>query len=240
MKVFIAGASGATGRLLVARLLQTGHQVIALVRSNENLPTELQPHPSLTLEVGSILDIPDSKLTEMLVNCDSVACCLGHNLSLRGIFGPPHRLVRDAVQRMCECISRIAATHHIRFVLMNTAGNSNRDLDEKISRMQKLVISLIRHAVPPHANNEQAADYLRVVIGRKHERIEWTVVRPDSLIDETCVSKYEAFPSPTRSAIFDPGKTSRINVAHFMSQLLTDDTCWQKWCGQMPVMYNVT
>ncbi len=239
MNFFIAGASGATGRLLVAQLLHDGHQVTALVRSNENLPTELQPHPSLTLEVGRILDIPDAKLTAMLTNCDGVASCLGHNLNMRGIFGSPRRLVRDAVQRMCECIDKLESTHLIRFVLMNTAGNSNRDLDEETSRMQKFVIGLIRYAVPPHADNEQAADYLRVVIGRKHERIEWTVVRPDTLIDEESVSQYEVFPSPTRSAIFDPGKTSRINVAHFMAQLLTDDPCWQKWRGQMPVIYNV-
>lgn len=239
MKFFIAGASGATGRLLVAHLLHDGHQVTALVRSNENLPPELQPHPSLTLEVGSVLGIPKEKLTTMLTNCDGVASCLGHNLSLRGIFGPPHRLVRDAVKRMCECLSKNESSHSIRFVLMNTAGNSNRDLDEKISRMQKFVIGLIRHAVPPHADNEQAADYLRVEIGQRHSRIEWTVVRPDTLIVEKSVSQYEVFPSPTRSAIFDPGKTSRINVAHFMAQLLTDDTCWQKWRGQMPVIYNV-
>jgi hypothetical protein len=49
---------------------------------------------------------------------------------------------------------------------------------------------------------------------------------------------YERHPSPTRSAIFDAGKTSRINVAHFMSTLITDEAVWEKWKGQMPVIYN--
>ena len=45
-------------------------------------------------------------------------------------------------------------------------------------------------------------------------------------------------PSPIRSAIFDPGQTSRINVGHFMADLITNDHTWQQWQGQMPVIYN--
>jgi len=32
--------------------------------------------------------------------------------------------------------------------------------------------------------------------------------------------------------------TSRINVANFMAELITDDTLWSTWKGQMPVSYN--
>ena len=45
-------------------------------------------------------------------------------------------------------------------------------------------------------------------------------------------------PSPTRCAIFNAGKTSRINVGHFMAALITDDNTWNLWKGQMPVIYN--
>ena len=41
-----------------------------------------------------------------------------------------------------------------------------------------------------------------------------------------------------RSAIFDAGKTSRINVANLMSDLITDDRIWHKWKGKMPVIYD--
>lgn len=34
------------------------------------------------------------------------------------------------------------------------------------------------------------------------------------------------------------GETSRINVAHFMADLITDDGLWSRWKGQMPVIYN--
>ncbi|BCR05048.1 hypothetical protein DESUT3_21170 [Desulfuromonas versatilis] len=121
---------------------------------------------------------------------------------------------------------------------MNTAGNSNRDLDEPISFAQRCVIGLLRLLLPPHLDNEKAADYLRINIGPSNEAIEWAAVRPDSLINETEVSPYEVHPSPTRSTIFNAGSTSRINVAHFMADLITDDEIWSKWKGQMPVIYN--
>jgi hypothetical protein len=65
-------------------------------------------------------------------------------------------------------------------------------------------------------------------------------VRPDNLINEDKVTEYVLFPSPVRSAIFDAGKTSRINVGHFMASLITNDNLWSNWKGQMPVIYNKT
>ena len=125
-----------------------------------------------------------------------------------------------------------------KFVLMNTAGNTNRDLHEPISFSQQCVMGLIRLLLPPHVDNEEAADYLRTKIGQHDEAIEWAVVRPDNLIDEDRVTAYEVYASPIRSAIFDAGVASRINVAHFMADLITDDDTWNKWKGQMPVIYN--
>jgi hypothetical protein len=79
---------------------------------------------------------------------------------------------------------------------------------------------------------------LRTQIGQEDETIEWTAVRPDSLIDRDEVTEYEVHPSPIRSALFDPGSTSRINVAHFMARLIAEDDAWMQWKGQMPVIYN--
>ena len=126
----------------------------------------------------------------------------------------------------------------VRFLLMNTTGNRNRDLNELISFGQKCVILLLRLLLPPHVDNENAADYLRTQIGRNNDAIEWSTVRPDSLIDVSKVTEYEVHPSPVRSAIFDAGTTSRINVGHFMAKLITDNELWKEWKGKMPVIYN--
>ncbi|MFT7688823.1 MAG: 3'-phosphoadenosine 5'-phosphosulfate sulfotransferase, partial [Candidatus Azotimanducaceae bacterium] len=89
-------------------------------------------------------------------------------------------------------------------------------------------------------DNEKAADYLRLNIGQDDKRIEWVVVRPDGLIDESDVSEYDIHPSPTRDALFNAGSISRINVAHFMSTLISDNNLWIKWKGKMPVIYDKT
>ncbi|NNE08894.1 MAG: NAD(P)H-binding protein, partial [Gemmatimonadetes bacterium] len=170
--------------------------------------------------------------------CHAIASCLGHNLSFRGVFGPPRRLVTDAVRRLCRAVETNNPETPVRFVLMSTTGVRNGDLDEPISFAQRVVIRLLRLLVPPHADNEDAADYLRTRVGPDAAAIEWVAVRPDTLIDEEDVSEYEAHPSPIRSAIFDAGKTSRVNVAHFMAALITGDDVWKRWKGRMPVIYD--
>lgn len=78
-------------------------------------------------------------------------------------------------------------------------------------------------------DNEKAADYLRTQIGQNDEVIEWAVVRPDNVIDEPETTEFAVHPSPIRSAIFDAGVTSRINVGCFMADLISDDATWMEW-----------
>lgn len=238
MNVLIVGASGATGRLLVEQLLNRGHFVKVIVRSPDKFPEALRNHDNLSLIHASVLDLSDAELAQHVNGCDAVASCLGHNLNLKGMFGHPRRLVTDAVRRLCAAIKANKPETQTKFVLMNTTGNRNHDLDEPISFAQHCVIGLLRLLLPPHVDNEQAADYLRSTIGQNDALIEWVAVRPDGLINEDAVSEYDLHPSPIRSAIFNAGQTSRINVGHFMAELITDDATWQSWKGQMPVIYN--
>jgi len=238
MTTLVVGASGATGRQLLEQLLNRGQQVRAIVRSPENLPEILRNQENLSLIQASVLDLSDAEMVQYVKGCDAVASCLGHNLSFKGIFGHPRHLVTDATRRLCNAVKANKPTEPVRFVLMNTTGNRNRDLEESISFGEKCVIGLIRLLLPPHRDNEQAAAYLRVNIGQQDGVIEWAAVRPDTLVNEDKVSEYEVHPSPIRSAIFDAGKTSRINVGHFMAELITDDDLWNRWQGQMPVIYN--
>jgi len=238
MTILVVGASGATGRLLVAQLLERGESVKIIVRSLRSLPETLKNHEHLTINQASILKLSDAEMAQYVKGCDAVASCLGHTLSFKGMFGQPRRLVTDATRRLCDAIKVNNPKNPIRFVLMNTTGNRNRDLSELISFSQKCVIWLLRLLLPPHVDNEEAADYLRTKIGQNNKFIEWAAVRPDGLIDESDVTEYEIHPSPTRSAIFDAGTTSRINVSHFMVDLITGQETWTKWKGQMPVIYN--
>jgi nucleoside-diphosphate-sugar epimerase len=238
MTVLVVGASGATGRLLVGNLLSRGQRVKAVVRAPENLPGALRNHDSLSIVHANLLELSDGEMMQHVKGCTAVTSCLGPSLTFKGIYGSPRRLVTDATRRLCEAVRASRPQNHVKFVLMNTAGNSNRDLDEPISLGQRCVLALIRLLLPPHIDNEKAADYLRTNGILNDSEIEWAVVRPDTLVNEKSVTEYEVHPSPTRSAIFNAGKTSRINVAHFMADLITDDDTWRKWKGRMPVIYN--
>ena len=238
MTILIVGASGATGHLLVEQLLNRGHHVKAVVRAPDRIPAGIRNHPNLTLIHASILDLSDAEMAAQVKGCNAVASCLGHNMTFKGIFGPPRRLVTEAARRLCDAIRANQPESAVRFVLMNTTGNRNRDLSEPISLGQHAVILLLRLLLPPHRDNEQAADMLRKKVGQNDGQIEWVAVRPDGLIDQDEVSGYELHASPIRSAIFDAGKTSRINVGHFMAELITNDDIWSTWKGQMPVIYN--
>lgn len=239
MTILVVGASGATGRLLVEQLLNRGENVKVIVRSSEKLPEFLKNHDNLSVICASVLELSDDEMVQYVNGCDAVASCLGHNMNWKGLFGHPRRLVTDATRRLCNAIKTNKLEKPTKYVLMNTTGNSNRDLHEPISFAQRCVIGLLRLLLPPHADNEKAADYLRTIIGQNDREVEWVAARPDSLIDEDNVTEYEVHPSPIRSAIFNSGRTSRINVGHFMADLITDDNTWNKWKGQMPVIYNI-
>lgn len=238
MNTLVVGASGATGRLLVAQLLERGHNVRVIVRSPEKLPETLRRHENLSVVRSSPLDLNDAELVQHVSGCNAVASCLGHSMSFKGLFGHPRRLVTETTRRLCNALKMSAPAKPVKFVLMNTAGNSNRDLNESVSQGQKVVIALLRRLLPPHADNEEAADYLRTEIGQNDKATEWVAVRPDGLTNEDGVTDYEVYASPTRSAIFNAGQTSRINVAHFIADLITDEAIWRRWKGQMPVIYN--
>ncbi|MEZ7901828.1 MAG: SDR family oxidoreductase [Flavobacteriales bacterium] len=238
MKVLVVGASGATGKQLVEQLIIKGITVKAVVRSVEKLPESWKNNKQIELIVASILELSDEEVMELTFDCQSIASCLGHNLTWKGIYGKPRRLVTDAAKKLCNAVEANKPDSPVKYLLMNTTGNRNRDINEPTSVLQKCVIVLIRLLLPPHLDNEQAADYLRIKRGQNNQFIEWTAVRPDGLINEEEVTDYEIHPSPTRSAIFNAGKVSRINVGHFMARLINETELWKKWKGQMPVIYN--
>ena len=237
MTTLVVGASGATGIRLVEELLNREQHVKVIVRSPEKLPDTIKNHERLSVICASVLELSDEEMEQHVVGCNAVASCLGHNMTFKGLFGKPRRLVTEATQRLCTAIKANKSEASTKYILMNTVANRNPDLNESISFAQRCIIGLLRLLLPPHPDNEKAAEYLRTVIGQKDNAIEWTAVRPSALIDEESASEIEVYPSPMRSILKD-GQISRINVGHFMADLITNNDIWNKWKGQMPVIYN--
>lgn len=235
MKVLVLGASGATGRHAVRQLIEREVNVKIIVREKAVIPEDIINSTYIELIKGNVSEFDTAGFSELMKDCEAAISCLGHNLSLKGMFGKPRKLVSDAVRKICE--ASIAQNTKIKFVLMNTAGFTNRHIGEKDSAPEKIFQALLKALMPPHRDNISAAEYLIKKIGR-NSCIEWIAVRPDTLINRETSSDYSLYESPTRSPLFNPGKTSRINVGYFMAELLTDKELWGKWKFRTPNIYN--
>lgn len=236
--ILVLGATGATGRLVVAELLDRGETVRAIVRPGSKLPDALAHRERLSVTRCDLLELSEYELETLVADATAIVSCLGHHMSLHGIFGPPRRLVADSLRRVCRAVQSQHPSTPVKVVLMNTAGVSNRDIGEQVSLPQRMVITLLRLFLPPHADNGLAANYLRLMFPPDDAALEWVVVRPDTLHNDAAVAGYQLHASPTRSAIFNAGKTSRPNVARCMADLMTNAVLWQEWKTKMPVIYD--
>jgi nucleoside-diphosphate-sugar epimerase len=229
------GASGATGRLVVMQLARNKIQCRIVVREKAILPLEISENNQIEIIKGNIDDFNSDHFKKLIHDCDSAVCCLGHNVTFKGIYGKPRELVSNAVKKITEAINLTGL--NIKLILMSTTAFTNKKINEKNTLGEKIVFTLLDKLLPPHCDNMHAANYLINNVG-ENEKIEWVAVRPDSLINEDKESEYEIFESPVRSPIFNSGETSRINVSHFIVELLCNDKLWQEWKFKFPVIYN--
>ncbi len=237
--VLLLGATGRTGQRVLAQLLGRGVSVRVIVRSAAKLPATAANHPSLTVLVASLLSLSDEDLQRHLRGCDAVISCLGHVISLGGVFGPPRDLVARATARLCRGIEALRPAKPVKFVLMSSVSvNHPGGVDTRRGALEKALVWLLRGVLPPARDNQQAANFLHDVIGKSHPYVQWAAVRPDALL-EGDVSEYSLHEGLVNS-LFAPGATNMANVAHFMCELVTDPQAWARWKGRLPVIVNAT
>jgi len=237
MRVLVLGASGATGALVVMQLIKRKITSRILIRESAVLAKEILENPLVEIMQGNINDLDQAEINNLVQDCELVISCLGHNISFKGMFGHPHYLVCDAIKSISETV-KTRKKKKLKIILMNTTAYTNTISGEKNSLGERIIFSLLMAVLPPHRDNIKAADFLINEIGTQEENIEWVAVRPDTLINNEVESSYEICESPVRSPIFNAGKTSRINVSHFMAKLVTDEKLWSKWLFKTPVVYD--
>ena len=252
LTVLVVGATGATGRHVVSQLLQKQHNVRAIARSKDRLLSSLGDilgqdmdnfASQLQITEAAILDLSDDDLQKQVEGCDAVVQTLGHNMTFKGMYGKPRKLVTDSIRRLANAIeatesSRPTDGKKARVILMGSDGVTHPDgtTDDKRPLSERVVLSIIRALVPPHRDNEAAAKYIYTDIGTD-KSFEWTVVRPTDLVDAENISKYVTHEKP-KGGLFGDNTVSRINVAQLFVDLLTSDDLWQTWVYKFPVVHN--
>eukprot|EP00164_Ancoracysta_twista_P006931 GFYU01009760.1.p1 GENE.GFYU01009760.1~~GFYU01009760.1.p1 ORF type:complete len:293 (+),score=47.92 GFYU01009760.1:196-1074(+) len=240
---FVAGATGATGRHVVTQLLDADCQVRIVVRDVNKIPDSIAQHPKYDTNAkvveGSILDLPTDQVHQLVSGCDIIIQCLGH----RDVFAPPRYLCRDAAQLLCEAAKETNAVRSrdsgkVRFILMNTVLAKDKEA-EPYKWLEGAFISLLRRFIPPHADNEAAAEYLRNDVGANDPVVEWLVVRPGALVDAEAATETTYVASPPLDVIANWISTTRVDCAKFMTDTaLSQPSSWARVAGGSPCVYD--
>lgn len=235
--VLLLGATGRTGGRVLTQLLERGVPVCAIVRSAQRLPAGAADDPLLTVVTADVAAMPPAELRRHVAGRDAVVSCLGHTISLRGVFGPPRDLVRDAVRTLCTEVASLRPDVPVRLILMSSVSvNRPARADTRRGAGERGYMWVLRALVPPARDMQRAADVLALEVGADAPFLDWVVVRPDTLVDGE-VSAYATHDGIVAS-LFRPDTTRMANVAHFMAELATDDAAWRQWRGRMPVVVD--
>ncbi|KAL7538381.1 hypothetical protein ACHAXR_008515 [Thalassiosira sp. AJA248-18] len=253
----VVGATGATGKHVVLQLLQQKQNVHAIVRSKQRLLDSLEeiaPKSSsefadrLEVTEAPLLDMSDDDMKKATKGCGAVVCCLGHNLTFKGMYGAPRRLVTDATKHLIEAIEanhrdkaeedkKEVSNTKTKFILMGTVAVSNpAGGDNRRTFGERITLFLLHHLLPPHRDNETAAEYIFTKTENPH--LEWTVVRPTDLVDGSS-SKYELFDKPQDSIFGGDGVATRANVAKSMCDMILTEKLWEEWKFKWPVIHDL-
>lgn len=254
--VLVVGATGDTGKHVVQQLLERNRPVHVIVRSKEKMLRLIDDTATtegkmslLKIHEASFLDMTEEELQAAVDPVSTVVSCLGHNVSIQGLFGHPRRLVTDATQRLTQALIKAEARRPCggkrKFILMNSDGVARPDGTEpKRVLSERIVLALLRRFLPPHADNEAAAAYLHHSLGTDDESsmsgssgVEWSAVRPTDLIDAPKPTEYETFDAP-QGSLFGSGVVSRANVAKLMVDMIVDESLWSKYKYQFPVVHD--
>ena len=154
MNVFLLGATGRTGRLVVEQALSRGHAVTAVVRAQAALPSQVGLSTIFADPLRADL------LTPALANHDAVISCLGQN-SQRDAH-----LLRDAASVILDAMTCTG----VRRCLMVSQG--------LLFPSRNPIIFLLRLILARHVADSIAME--RVV---SVSDVDWTIVRPPRLLE---------------------------------------------------------
>lgn len=199
-RVLIVGATGGTGRQLVAQALGRGYTVTAFVRDPSRLRVD---HPQLTVIQGNVLDA--ASVQAAMRGQEAVVSALGHKR-----FFYPTRILSEGTRN----ILRAMETHRVpRLVCETSLG-----IGDSVGRMGLFYTFFIIPVILPFYFWDKTRQE-RIIA---QSNVEWLIVRPGVL---TNADKRGRFRHGCHiGSFFWTVRISRADVADFMLNQLTSDT----------------
>jgi uncharacterized protein YbjT (DUF2867 family) len=200
MKLFILGATGATGLKLIERALTTGHQVTVYVRNPDKLGNFKD---KVNVIQGELAD--EQKLIAAIAGQDAVLNVLGYRK-----FKDKSAFISKTMAMTIKGMEQ----NKVSKIVYESAygiGGKNSVVNPYLRFFLKL-FGLIN----PFKDHFQAEKLI------KQSSLNWTIARPGRLTDGEALETYRA-----QEGLKGFIKISRADVAHFMIDALTNDK-WSK------------
>ncbi|PBB68228.1 flavin reductase [Mesorhizobium sp. WSM4312] len=207
MKILVLGATGATGRLIVAKAIAEGHNVVALVRSK----AKAKDLTGAELVEGDARDT--AALTRAIAGCDAVVSSLGTAMS-------PFRevtLLSTATRALVGAMEQ----QNIRRLVCITGLGAGDSRGHGGFFFDRLFLPLMLRKV--YEDKDRQEDAIR------GSTLDWTIVRPMVLNDKPSRGRIRAL---TDLSGVHGGTIARADVADFVVQQLTADT----WLRKSPLI----
>jgi putative NADH-flavin reductase len=199
MKLLVLGATGRTGRELLAGALHQGHEVTVLVREPARLTL---PGERLRVLVGSATD--PAAVEEAVAGHDAVLCALGPT-SARELARSG--LMRASVPPLVSAMERRGVR---RLILLSALGTGESASDAP--SVSRLAFATVLRQVGK--DKRRAEEVVRA------SDLAWTIVYPPALNNGPATCGYR---HGERLKLRGSPKISRADVAHFMLAQLADD-----------------
>ena len=196
MKVLVVGAAGRTGRAVVERAMEQGHQVTAFVHSDGGYDV-----PGVEVRVGDASDM--ATMGGAVVGQDAVIDTVGGKAPYKRttLEGSVAAAIVGAMQQ--QGVRRLVATS------MFGGGDSAADAPLYV---KILLATFLRGEVPDKAKKESIIS---------NSGLDWVVARPPFLTERPATGNIRIFAAGSRD---HPHSITRSDLAAFMvAQLSSDD-----------------
>jgi putative NADH-flavin reductase len=208
-RVLVVGATGGTGRQLVAQALERGFAVTALVRDPARLAVV---HPRLTVMRGDVLD--QTSVDAAVRGQEAVVSALGHKR-----YYPPNRILSEGTRNLLRAME----THGVhRFVCETSLG-----VGDSAGRLGMYYTFFTIPVVLPFYYWDKTRQEQLIAASS----VEWVIVRPGLLNNGAKRGRYR---HGRVGSFLWTVRISRADVADFMLNQLSSDTylrtapgvCW--------------
>jgi putative NADH-flavin reductase len=190
-RIAILGATGRTGRLLLAQAKERGLEVNALAR----VPVELADlHGTANIVEGNALD--PSAVERVVAGCSAVLCAIGQ------VGDSPADLLTRSTLNMVDAMNKLGVKRLV--VLSNTAIEDPTDSPPLVQRILRVVLALMNSKL-----TKDSVGAAKVLAG---SGLDWTLVRAPILTDGPKTGRLRIGPLAKGM----PSRVSRANVAEFM------------------------